>query len=85
MRKYLLVLPAVTMLAACETTDQSTLAGTAVGAAIGSQVAGDRTDGALVGAAVGAVAGHLVGRANEPGRCVYHDSRGNRYVADCPR
>ena len=29
-------------------------------------------------------AGALVGRASEPGMCIYEDSYGNRYSAECP-
>ena len=40
--------------------------------------------GAVAGGAVGAVAGALIGRASEPGRCIYRDRYGRQYVAACP-
>ena len=72
-------------LAACTPTDQSTVTGSLAGAAIGAAVSGDddRTEGVLAGAAVGAIAGNLIGRSNQPGRCVYQDRYGDRFVADC--
>ncbi len=50
----------------------------------GAIVADDDLEGAVIGGAIGAVAGALIGRAGEPGRCVYRDSRGNRFVDRCP-
>ncbi|WP_341349515.1 glycine zipper 2TM domain-containing protein [Cognatishimia maritima] len=87
MKKYALVLPIVVSVAACQTTtEQSTLAGAAAGAAIGASVSGDddKLQGAIIGGAVGAAAGNYVGKANEPGQCIYTDRYGNQYVAACP-
>ena len=88
MRKVLLFIPALAILAGCETLpgDRSTQTGAAAGALIGAAVADsdDRLEGAILGGAAGAVAGNLIGRANSPGDCVYEDANGNRYVADCP-
>ena len=39
---------------------------------------------ALIGGAVGALADALIGRANEPGDCVYRDRYRRRYIDRCP-
>ncbi|PLU66457.1 hypothetical protein BMJ22_27190 [Sinorhizobium medicae] len=49
---------------------------------IGGAISND-VRGAAVGAAVGGVAGALIGRANEPGYCVYRDRYGRQYTARC--
>ncbi len=88
MKKTILAIPVLAVTAACETTTtgQSTWTGAAAGAAIGAAVADDdkRLEGAIVGGAAGAAAGNLIGRANNPGDCIYRDQNGNRYVAACP-
>jgi len=66
MKKLIIAVPAILVLAGCTATQK--------GAAVGG----------ASGAAVGAAAGALIGRASEPGRCVYEDSYGRRYVAECP-
>lgn len=83
MKKLIIALPAVAMIAGCTATQQGAAVGGASGAAVGAAVSGD-VEGAVVGGAVGAAAGALIGKASEPGRCVYEDSYGRRYVADCP-
>lgn len=88
MKKALLALPLVTALAACETPEQSALAGAAAGAAIGSAVSADndRLQGAVVGGAVGAAAGAAAGTyvgRSQGGDCVYQRPDGTRYVAAC--
>lgn len=88
MKKAFLIFPILSVAAACDTpiADRSTTTGAAIGGVIGAAVADDddRLEGAIVGAAAGGLAGNLIGRANNPGDCVYQDQYGNRYVADCP-
>ncbi len=88
MKKALLALPMIAALAACETPEQSALAGAAAGAAIGSAVSADndRLEGAVVGGAVGAAAGAAAGTyvgRSQGGDCVYQRADGTRYVARC--
>ncbi|UWR22766.1 glycine zipper 2TM domain-containing protein [Sulfitobacter sp. S190] len=85
MKKFLMMLPVVAFVAACDTENQSTLTGAAVGAAAGAAVSGDddRVVGALIGGAAGAAAGNYIGRANN-GQCVYQNPNGTRYTAACP-
>ncbi|MSU91450.1 glycine zipper 2TM domain-containing protein [Rhodobacteraceae bacterium 2CG4] len=77
-------LSSAAFLAACETTEQSAAAGGLTGAAIGATIADDDLKGAVIGGAIGAAAGTLVSEANQPGDCIYRDSYGREYVADCP-
>ena len=85
MRKSIFAVAALLPLVACTQTEQTTAVGALGGAAIGTAVAssGNRAEGALVGGVVGAAAGWLVGRANEPGRCIYQRRDGTRYTASC--
>ncbi|TYC53427.1 hypothetical protein FMN50_15075 [Rhodobacterales bacterium] len=85
MLKKVLVAAAIvglTGLTACNNTQRGAVVGGAGGAAIGAAATGN-AQGALVGGAVGAAAGALVGRATEPGKCVYRDQYGREYVANC--
>jgi len=86
MYKSILAIPLVITVSACQTTEETTAAGALGGAAIGAAVSdsSDRTKGALIGGAVGAVAGNMIGKANEPGDCVYQYPDGRRYIAPCP-
>ncbi|WP_331373448.1 glycine zipper domain-containing protein [Sinorhizobium chiapasense] len=82
MKKILVAAGLILSLAACTQTEK----GAAIGAVTGGIIGGAITDdvgGAAVGAAVGGVAGALIGRANEPGRCIYRDRYGRRYTAAC--
>ncbi|MGE0232528.1 MAG: glycine zipper domain-containing protein [Flavobacteriaceae bacterium] len=82
--KYVFVAIAALFLAtACTPTERGAVAGGAIGAAVGGAASGT-VQGAAVGGAVGAVAGALIGRASEPGRCIYRDRYGRQYVAACP-
>ena len=87
MKKFLLAVPLVGALAACQTLpdNQGALTGAALGAAAGAAVSGDddKVQGALVGAAVGAAAGNYIGQT-QSGKCVYQNSAGQRYTAACP-
>ena len=68
--------------AGCTTAEKSAVVGGVGGAAIGAIA--DGGEGALIGAGAGAVAGYLIGKAAEPGYCVYRDRRtGRRYEARC--
>ncbi|SFT06233.1 YMGG-like Gly-zipper [Sulfitobacter marinus] len=85
MKKFLLILPLVGAVAACETQNQSALTGAAAGAALGAVVSNDsdRAKGAVLGGLAGAAAGGYLGRASN-GQCVYQNSAGQRYTAACP-
>ncbi|MCA0015242.1 hypothetical protein LB561_04945 [Mesorhizobium sp. B292B1B] len=84
MKKIMTILVLTAALGACSQTEKGAAVGGLGGAAIGAAVAGDPVQGAVVGGAVGAVAGALIGRASEPGRCRYRDSRGRVYIDRCP-
>ncbi|TMM52818.1 glycine zipper 2TM domain-containing protein [Sulfitobacter sabulilitoris] len=85
MKKFLIALPMMALLAACDTPTQSTLTGAAAGAAVGAAVSGDddKVVGALIGGAAGAAAGNYIGRT-QAGACVYQRPDGSRYTASCP-
>ena len=67
-------------LSSCTRTERNATVGAASGAIIGGAVTGD-AGGAVAGAVVGGAAGVLVSRADRPGRCIYRDRYGRRYVA----
>ena len=83
MRNAIIAVLSTLAIAGCTATQQGAAVGGASGAAIGAAVSGD-VEGAVVGGAVGAAAGALIGRASEPGMCVYEDDYGRRYKAECP-
>ncbi|GAB1580371.1 glycine zipper domain-containing protein [Phyllobacterium phragmitis] len=83
MRNALFALAAMAVIAGCTATERGAAIGGLGGAAIGGAVS-DSVGGAVVGGAAGAVAGALIGRASEPGRCLYRDRYGRRYTARCP-
>ncbi len=86
MKKFLLMLPLLTVgLAACETSDQNAALGALGGAAVGSAISddGNRTQGALIGAAVGVAASTLIGPTGNAGQCYYRNSQGQRYIDRC--
>ena len=83
MRRTLLALATVGLLAGCTTAERTAVVGAAAGAAIGGLGTGT-LKGAEVGAAVGAGAGVLIGRvANSLTHCRYKDRRGRLYIARC--
>ena len=83
MTKFLLVLPLLGMVAACDTLEQQQLAGTAGGAAIGAVVTpNDPLQGALIGGVVGLAAGTLIGHT-ATGQCVYQRQDGSRFIGPC--
>ncbi len=85
MKKLLMIIPLIAVVAACDTPNQSALTGAALGAAAGAAVSGkdDKIVGALIGGAAGAAAGNYIGRT-QSGQCVYENSQGQRYTAACP-
>lgn len=89
MKKLLIAVPVMALLAGCQTaggnSNQGALTGAALGAATGAAVSGsdDRVAGALIGGAVGAAAGNYIGQTNN-GNCVYENRYGERYTASCP-
>lgn len=88
MKKLLVAVPLVALLAGCQAggaNNQGALTGAALGAATGAAVSGDddRVAGALIGGAVGAAAGNYIGQTNR-GNCVYENQYGERYTAACP-
>lgn len=85
MKKYLIALPLIAALAACETQDRTLAATTLGGAIVGASVSGsgDKTKGALIGGAAGLAAGTVVNRTQN-GQCLYQRNDGSRYTASCP-
>ena len=85
MNKYLLILPMVASLAACETQEQRQLTGTLAGAAIGASVSNsdDKAKGVIIGGLAGLAAGTLIGGRDSQGRCLYQRPDGTRYYASC--
>lgn len=85
MKKFLIALPMIAALAACETADRTVAATTLGGIATGVAVSGDddRLKGAIIGGAAGAAAGTLINRQNN-GTCIYERPDGSRYSGACP-
>ena len=84
MKKLVLILPLLTLLAACQTTQGTQALGTVTGAALGSALApdGSRTEGALIGATAGLIAGSVVAAQ---GQCTWTNPDGTTYIAPCPQ
>lgn len=85
MKKFLMILPLVAGLAACETQEQSQVAGTLTGAALGAAVSsdGDKSKGIIIGGLTGLAVGTLIGQRDAQGRCLYERPDGTRYYATC--
>lgn len=85
MKKFLMILPLVAGLAACETQEQSQVAGTLAGAALGAAVSSDddKPQGIIIGGLTGLAAGTLIGQRDAQGRCLYQRPDGTRYYASC--
>ena len=85
MKKFLMVLPIIFGLSACETQEQRQLTGTLAGAAIGASVSNrdDKAKGVIIGGLAGLAAGTLVGGRDTQGRCLYERPDGSRYYAAC--
>lgn len=86
MKKFLIAIPMIAALAACETREGTLLASTATGAALGATVSGgsDKTKGAVIGGLVGVAAGTAIDAERNSGGCVYQRPDGSRYTAACP-
>jgi hypothetical protein len=83
MRRIVLALMAVGLLAGCTNAEKGAVIGGVGGAAVGALVTGD-AGGAAVGGAIGAVGGYLIGKsADHPGYCRYRDQRGRIYEDRC--
>ena len=83
MNRFILILPVLGLVAACDPLQQTQLAGTVGGAAVGALVTpNDPTQGALIGGVVGLAAGSMIGY-NASGQCVYQRPDGSRYTAAC--
>ena len=83
MKKILAVAAVALVVSGCS---QSAGRGAAIGAASGALIGGLATnswEGAAVGAAVGGASGAVIGKASEPGKCVYRDRYGRQYVDVC--
>jgi phage tail tape-measure protein len=83
MKKAIVLILVGLSVASCTQTERGAGIGAASGAVIGGIATGN-VRGAAVGAAIGGVAGALIGSAREPGKCYYRNSRGERYIDDCP-
>lgn len=83
MKQVMMAVFAMLFVVGCTATERGAAVGGLTGAAIGTAVQGD-VQGAVVGGAIGAAAGALIGRASEPGLCIYEDRFGRRYTASCP-
>ncbi|MBB3992522.1 hypothetical protein GGR95_000141 [Sulfitobacter undariae] len=85
MKKFLIAVPMIAALAACETPDRTLAATSLAGAAVGATVSGggDKAKGAIVGGAAGLAAGALINRQNN-GNCLYQRPNGTQYSAACP-
>lgn len=85
MQKFIMILPIIAALAACDTPDGTLAATTAAGALTGVAVSGsnDRAKGAIIGAGAGLLAGTLINRQSN-GNCTYQRPDGSTYVAACP-
>ena len=86
MKRFLLILPLLSLpIAACTPAEQNAALGAVGGAAVGAAVSSDddREKGAIVGAIVGDAASQLIGPAPQTGKCYYRDQYGNRFIADC--
>lgn len=84
MKKFIIALATMTVLAGCTTAERTAVGGAALGAAVGG-IADSSLEGAAVGAAVGGLGGYLIGRAaDRPGYCRYRDRHTGRvYTSRC--
>ena len=85
MKKVLLLVSGLSVLAACDTPGQSAATGALIGAGIGAAAAGkDETGGAALGAAVGAIAGIAAHGAQEGKQCKFTYPDGTVTYGECP-
>ena len=85
MKRFLLILPVIAGLSACDTKEQSQIVGAGTGAIIGASVSNDddKFKGAVIGGLAGLAAGTLVNGRDSQGRCLYQRPDGSRYYASC--
>ena len=75
----------LSLLAACDTPEQSAALGAATGAAIGAATACKREDkGAALGAVAGGIAGLVAHGASQGAECRYRYPDGTETYAPCP-
>ena len=83
MTKFLLMIPILAMISACDPLEQQQLGGTAGGAVVGALVTpNDPLQGALIGGVVGLAASTLLGQTAS-GECVYQRQDGSRFIGPC--
>ena len=82
MKKLIVAVALVGILASCTPEEKGTAIGAGAGAAIGGAVT-HSWGGAAVGAVAGGLIGNLIGRSQRPGYCIYRDRHGQRYEARC--
>ncbi|WP_429131006.1 YMGG-like glycine zipper-containing protein [Ensifer sp. 4252] len=83
MRKLIIAVGMVGILASCTQTERGTAIGAGTGAIIGGVVS-DSWGGAAIGAVAGGIMGNLIGRSRErEGYCIYRDRYGRRFEARC--
>lgn len=85
MKRLIAIVGVLSLLAACDTPQQSAGAGALIGAGLGAATAGkDETGGAVMGAVLGGVAGVAAHGANEPSRrCYIPNADGTRTYVQC--
>ncbi len=85
MKRTLLALAAVGMLAGCTTAERTATVGAAAGGAIGA-VSSGTIGGAAIGAFIGGAGGYLIGRAaaRGDGYCEYRTRDGRIFYDRCP-
>ncbi len=83
MKRLAWMVPALGLLAACDTMEQRQITGTLAGAGLGMAVSGsdDKAKGAVVGGLLGLGAATAMGPNG--GNCVYQRYDGSRYEAPC--
>jgi outer membrane lipoprotein SlyB len=83
MRKLIIAVGLVGILASCTQTERGATIGAASGAVIGGVVS-NSWQGAAIGAAAGGVTGALIGHSHERrGYCIYRDRHGRKFEARC--
>lgn len=85
MKKTLIAVAAVLMLAGCTTAERSATIGAAAGGVIGAATSGT-IGGAAIGAFIGGAGGYLLGRAADRGDgwCEYRARDGRIFYDRCP-
>jgi len=83
MKKLVLILPVLGLVAACDTMEQRQITGTLAGAALGMAVSGkdDKAKGAVVGGMMGLGAATAMGPNG--GNCLYQRPDGSQFEAPC--